>query len=166
VTTDRKDKTSIHRGEKTMAVRRNRFEPLHQLREELDKQFPVLWDTLSGGFSQLASRPFPALNVWEENDHFYAEAEVPGFKHDELDISVVGNELTIKGNRQDSSPEKETTFHRRERGMGTFTRVVRLPVEIDPSRVEANLRDGVLLITLPKSEAAKPRKIDVHTPSV
>jgi HSP20 family protein len=101
--------------------------------------------------------------VWEEKDQFYAEAEVPGFKTDELDISVVGNELTIKGNRQDPSPEKDTTFHRRERGIGTFTRVVRLAVEVDATRVEASLRDGVLLIKLPKSEAARPRKIDVQT---
>ena len=149
-----------------MAVRRNRFEPLHQLREELDRQFPVLWDTLSGRFPQLAARPFPALNVWEEKDHFCAEAEVPGFKNEDLDISVVGNELTIKGNRQEPSPEKETTFHRRERGVGTFTRVVRLPVEIDAAHVEANLRDGVLTVTLPKSEAARPRKINVQTSGV
>jgi HSP20 family protein len=148
-----------------MSVRRNRFEPLQQLREELDRQFPVLWDTLSGGFSQLAARPFPALNVWEEKDHFYAEAEVPGFKSEDLEISVVGHELTIKGNRPDNSLHKDSTFHRRERGLGTFTRLVRLPVEIDPALVQANLRDGVLLVTLPKSEAAKPRKIDVQTPS-
>jgi HSP20 family molecular chaperone IbpA len=69
-----------------MAAVRNRFEPLQQLREELDRQFPVLWDTLSGRFPHLASRPFPALNVWEEKEHFYAEAEVPGFKTDDLDI--------------------------------------------------------------------------------
>jgi len=147
-----------------MAVRRNRFEPLQQLREELDRQFPVLWDTLSGRLPQLAVRSFPALNVWEEQDNLFAEAEVPGFKNEDLDISVVGNELTIKGNRQDEPSDKDTVFHRRERAVGTFTRVIRLPVEIDASRVQANLRDGVLLLTLPKSEAAKPHKIHVQSP--
>jgi HSP20 family protein len=148
-----------------MAVRRNRFEPLQQLREELDRQFPVLWDTLSGRLPQMAVRSFPALNVWEEQDNLFAEAEVPGFKNEDLEISVIGNELTIKGHRQDAPDNKDTVFHRRERGVGTFTRVVRLPVEVDAARVQANLRDGVLLITLPKSEAAKPHKIPVQSPS-
>jgi len=149
-----------------MAVRRNRFEAFQQLRDELDRQFPALWDTLSGRFPQVSGRSFPALNVWEEGDHLYAEAEVPGFKNEDLDISVVGNELTLKGHRQDQPGEKETVFHRRERGVGTFTRLVRLPVEVDANRVEAKLHDGVLLITLPKSEAAKPRKVQVQTPGV
>ena len=148
-----------------MAVRRNRFEPLQQLREELDRQFPVLWDTLSGRLPQMAVRSFPTLNVWEEHDNLFAEAEVPGFKNEDLEISVIGNELTIKGHRQDGAADKETVFHRRERGVGTFTRVVRLPVEIDAARVQANLRDGVLLVTLPKSEAAKPHKIQVQSAS-
>ena len=147
-----------------MAVRRNRFEPLQQLREELDRQFPVLWDTLSGRLPQLAVRSFPALNVWEEQDNLFAEAEVPGFKNEDLEISVVGNELTIKGHRQDERADKDTVFHRRERGVGTFTRVIRLPIEIDAARVQANLCDGVLLLTLPKSEAAKPHKIHVQSP--
>lgn len=148
-----------------MAIRRNRFEPLQQLREELDRQFPVLWDTLAGRLPQLAVRSFPALNVWEEQDGLFAEAEVPGFKNEDLEISVVGNELTIKGHRQDGPSDKEMVFHRRERGVGTFTRVIRLPVEIDAARVQANLRDGVLLLTLPKSEAAKPHRIVVQSPS-
>jgi HSP20 family protein len=148
-----------------MAVRRNRFEPLQQLREELDRQFPVLWDTLSGRLPQMAVRSFPALNVWEEQENLFAEAEVPGFKNEDLEISVIGNELTLKGHRQDAPADKDTVFHRRERGMGTFTRVVRLPVEIDAARVQANLRDGVLLVTLPKSEAAKPHKIQVQSPN-
>ncbi|HEX4144375.1 MAG TPA: Hsp20/alpha crystallin family protein [Pirellulales bacterium] len=148
-----------------MAVRRNRFEPLQQLREELDRQFPVLWDTLSGRFPQMAVRSFPALNVWEEQDNLYAEAEVPGFKNEDLEISVVGNELTLKGHRQEVSADKDTVFHRRERGMGTFTRVIRLPVEIEAARVQANLHDGVLLITLPKSEAARPHKVQVQSAS-
>jgi HSP20 family protein len=148
-----------------MAIRRNRFEPLQQLREELDRQFPVLWDTLSGRLPQVAVRAFPALNLWEEQDSLFVEAEVPGFKNEDLEISVIGNELTLKGKRQDAPAENETVYHRRERGVGTFTRVVRLPVEVDAARVQANLRDGVLLVTLPKSEAAKPHKVPVQSPN-
>jgi len=127
-------------------------------REELDRHFSDLLGTWP---ARLTSSPvFPALNVWEVGDNLYAEAELPGVKQDDLDISVVGGELTIKGRRQFSADEG-TTFHRRERAMGEFTRILRLPVEVDSERVEASLKEGVLLLTLPKHEAAKPRKIEV-----
>jgi HSP20 family protein len=138
------------------------FAPVGQLRDEFDRHFNRLFNfpSLSAGLSN--GRGFPALNVWESGDVFYAEAEVPGLTNDDLEISVVGSELTLKGQRKDSA-EEGATFHRRERGIGAFSRVVRLPAEVDSSKVQANLRDGVLLITLPKHEAAKPRKIQVNT---
>lgn len=107
-------------------------------------------------------RAFPALNVWEQGDDFYAEAELPGLKSEDLDITVVGNELTLKGQRKEE-PEQGNVSHRRERGVGTFTRVVRLPVDIDASKVQATLHDGVLTLKLPKAESAKARKIQVNT---
>lgn len=109
-------------------------------------------------------RVFPALNVWEQGDELYAEAEIPGLKGEDLDITVVGNELTIKGQRQEA-PIDGSVFHRRERGAGAFTRVVRLPAEIDASKVQATLHDGVLTLKLPKAESAKARKIQVTTQS-
>lgn len=105
-------------------------------------------------------RAFPPINVWEDGDTLYVEAELPGVKSDSLDVTVVGDELTIKGERP-ATAEDGLTFHRRERGTGAFTRVVRLPVEVDANQVDAALNNGVLLITLPKSEAAKPRKVQV-----
>jgi|SwirhirootsSR3_FD_contig_61_3804677_length_635_multi_3_in_0_out_0_1 HSP20 family protein len=141
-----------------MALRRtNSFYGLGQLREELDRHFSTLVENLPS----VNSRTFPAVNVWEENDNLHAEAEVPGMTVEDFSISVVGRELTISGERKDRGDES-TTYHRRERGTGPFTRVIRLPFDVDSSRVEANLRDGVLQITLPKSEAAKPRKIQVN----
>jgi HSP20 family protein len=141
-----------------MALRRsNSFYGLGQLREELDRHFSTLVENLPS----VNSRTFPAINVWEENDNLHAEAEVPGMAVEDLSISVVGRELTISGERKDRGKEG-TTYHRRERGTGEFTRVIRLPFDVDSSRVDANLRDGVLQITLPKSEAAKPRKIQVN----
>jgi HSP20 family protein len=105
-------------------------------------------------------RGFPAINVWEDGDKLYVEAEIPGVKSETLDVTVVGGELTIKGERP-ATAEEGLTFHRRERGTGSFIRVVHLPVEVDANQVDAALNDGVLLITLPKSEAAKPRKVQV-----
>jgi HSP20 family protein len=106
------------------------------------------------------TRAFPALNVWEDGDNLYVEAELPGVKSESLDVTVVGDELTIKGERSAIS-EDGVTYHRRERGTGSFTRVVRLPVDVDANQVDASLANGVLLIKLPKSEAAKPRKVQV-----
>jgi HSP20 family protein len=111
-----------------------------------------------------AARPtaWPALNVWEEGDHLFAEAELPGMKMEELDVSVMGRQLTIKGQRA-AGPNVNFTYHRRERGVGDFARTITLPVEIDSAAVEATLKDGVLTIKLPKAPEARPRKIDVRT---
>ncbi len=136
--------------------------PLQQLRSEMDRLFTdflrELPGTRGGGF--FAERTFPAVNLWENEGELYVEAELPGVKQDDLDISVVGNELTIKGERPNMEQEG-LTFHRRERGTGAFTRVLRLPTDVDPTKVEASLRDGVLAIRLPKAEAAKARKIQI-----
>jgi HSP20 family protein len=106
----------------------------------------------------------PRLNVWEEDDVFFAEAEVPGLRHEDLDLSVVGNQLTIKGKRETASEQsgKDAVFHRRERAVGEFVRVLTLPTEINPDAVSATLAGGVLTVKLPKAEAAKPRKINVQ----
>ena len=145
-----------------MIIRRsNGWHPLHQLREEMDRVF----DNFSEGFPR---RPFgwrtvptyPALSIWEDEHSLHAEAELPGLKMEDLELLVVGNELTVKGQRKDEHPEG-TTYHRRERGVGSFSRVIRLPIDIDADKVEATLKDGVLLITLPKAEKAKPRKVQV-----
>ena len=124
-------------------------------------------DSLFGGFLDepfFARRVsvFPALNVWEDGERLFAEAEIPGLKMDDIEVSVVGKQLTIKGVRPTETGDK-ATYHRRERGNGEFSRTVTLPVEIDAAKVEATLKGGVLTITLPKAETAKPRKITVRS---
>jgi HSP20 family protein len=146
-----------------MNVRRfNSGLPVGQLRREMDRLFEDFFGP--GGtaprFGLPSARVFPALNVWEEGDNLVAEAELPGLKPEDVDISVVGNELTVKGRRGGQEVEG-ATYHRRERGVGEFSRVVRLPVEVDGDRVQASLQNGVLRIMLPRSEASKPRKIHV-----
>ena len=88
--------------------------------------------------------------------------EVPGLKTDQLDLSVVGDQLSIRVERPDAAQDG-MTYHRRERPVGSFTRVLQLPVEVEADKVQADLNDGVLTIRLPKAEAAKPRKIQVTT---
>lgn len=129
-------------------------------RRELDRLFDgfLRRDPLFSGGVQA----YPALNLWEDADKIYAEAEVPGLSLDDLDLSITGNELTIRGRRVPVR-EENVVYHRRERGTGEFSRFVTLPVDVDANRVEAALNHGVLTIVMPKAEQAKARKIQVKT---
>jgi HSP20 family protein len=134
--------------------------PLHQFRDEVDRLLTGVLAGRAEGFVPAMFRSQPAINVWEQDDGLKVEMELPGVRSEQLDISVAGGELSVKVNAPDDSQEG-VTYHRRERPVGSFSRIVRLPVEVDADRVEADLRDGVLTITLPKAESAKPRKINV-----
>lgn len=104
----------------------------------------------------------PAMNLWEDAERYYVEAEVPGLKADDLEIVVVGKEVTIRGTRKSSERTEGLNAHRRERPVGEFKRILRLASEVDSSAVEATLKDGVLLVTLPKAEEAKPKRIQIR----
>ena len=136
-------------------------QPMRQLRSELDRVFnDVFGDSLDDRWNvgrRFGSEPsFPAINVWEDEERLYAEAEVPGLRMEDLEILVKGNELTVKGERKNGEQEG-VTYHRRERAVGPFCSVVRLPVDVQVDGVEAQLDSGVLTITLPKAPSARPR---------
>ncbi len=142
-----------------------RWQPLNvaatdwnRLQGEMERAF----ERLTGApVRQLARSTFPALNMWEEDEKFVVEAELPGLELDALEILVSGdNQLTLKGERK--QPEVEGgAWHRQERGFGSFSRTLQLPEDVDPDQVTAELKDGVLTVTLPKSAEVKPRKIEV-----
>lgn len=136
--------------------------PFDQVRTEMDRLLNgVVGNVPRAGTSPwTAPKPFPPLNVWEDADSLYAETELPGIDAESIDISVVGNELTLGGERK-SNVDEGVSYHRQERAVGSFRRTVQLPVEIDAEAVSANMKDGVLTIRLSKHEAAKPRKIKV-----
>jgi HSP20 family protein len=142
--------------------RTNGLPPFAGWRDEMERLMGDFLGNLPGTFPRAfaATAAFPAVNVWEDTNNLYAEAELPGVKSEDLDIAVMGNELTIKGKRPEQDAD-ETAYHRRERGAGEFTRVLRLPVEVSAEGVQAALRDGVLSLTLPKAPSARPRKIEV-----
>ncbi len=137
----------------------NGTHPLNRLRNEMEQIFHGFFDD-APEFGVVGGRTLPPLNVWEDDGNLYVEAELPGVSMSDIEIFVSGDELTVKGERK-ASTEEDAAWHRRERGAGTFSRAIRLPVEIDTEKVEANLTNGVLLITLPKSPASRPRRIDV-----
>jgi HSP20 family protein len=104
----------------------------------------------------------PLANVWQDDNHVYVEMDLPGIQLDKLDITVKeGNVLTVQGEREPTNSDG-AVWHRQERLVGPFTRVLTLPVLVDPDKVEASLEQGVLRLKLSKSEAAKPRKITVR----
>jgi HSP20 family protein len=152
-------------GEHFMAQRtRASFPQFNQLRDEMDRLISNLaaHPTVAGATRFVTGREFPLINLWEDSDNVYAECELPGVRSEDLDISVLGNELTIKGRRGEAALP-QATYHRRERGIGAFSRAVTLPADVAAEHVEASLREGVLRVKLPKTESAKPRKVQVQT---
>jgi len=117
----------------------------------------------SAGWSRRGAPAFPAMNVWTSKDGAILTAELPGVKPDDIDISVVGDTLTLSGTRQVEDVDEETTFHRRERGFGKFTRSFQLPFHVDSGKVEARFDKGVLHVSLPYAEEDKPKKIAVKS---
>lgn len=133
--------------------------------------FGALWNELNQAqdefarwvnrFSGAPAAHGPELNVWEDEHAVFAEADLPGIDPAKLEITVTGgNQLTVQGERE--APKVEgASWLRQERPFGKFARVVTLPTLVDADKVEAKYEAGVLRLTLPKHEAAKPRKIQV-----
>ena len=130
-----------------------------QLRQEVNR----LFNLFSPATEPFFSRVYPAINLTEKGDNFLVRAELPGVNPESLDISVVEGRLQIRGERKADFEEENLSYHRREREAGFFRRTIALPERVDPGKVSASLKTGVLTVTLPKSEDAKPRKITVET---
>ena len=133
----------------------------HDLRHEMNRLLDGGGRCVNGGLGHEA-RGFPSVNIWEDGERFFVEAEIPGLTLNDLQVEVNGNELSIRGERKTATDE-DLTFHHRERGVGSFSRLITLPVDVSPDKVEAVLKDGILTITLPKVEQARVRKIPVKT---
>ena len=97
-----------------------------------------------------------------ENDNAYiVTAELPGIDPKDIDISLEGNVLTLRGEKKEESEKKDKNYHRVERRYGSFVRSLTLPAEVNADKIEADYRNGLLEVTLPKSETVKPKKITV-----
>jgi HSP20 family protein len=103
-----------------------------------------------------------ALDVYETDDAFVVKASLPGVKPEDLDVHVEDNVLTVRGEAKEEEKVENARYHWQERWFGEFERSVRLPSQVAADKVEANLKDGVLTINVPKAEEAKPRKVSVN----
>lgn len=137
---------------------RDPFAELERMKREMDWLAGGLFGT--SGLRQAHAGVFPAVNVTENKDNYFIRAELPGLNAGDLDIQSTGNSLTISGERKISA-EKEAKYHRREREAGKFSRVINLPEAINNEKIDAGLVNGILTVTIPKSEIAKPKKIAV-----
>jgi len=139
---------------------RNPFDQLNLLKRQMDYLSDLMFRGLPTRRS-VAAGVFPLINLTEDTDNYYVRAELPGMKAEDLDIQVVGRNLSISGERKIESEGENVKYHRREREAGKFSRIVGLPGDIDADKVEAKIENGLLTVTVPKAEAAKPKQIAV-----
>ncbi|HEY3395062.1 MAG TPA: Hsp20/alpha crystallin family protein [Lacipirellulaceae bacterium] len=139
-----------------------RRDPFTALREEMNDLRSRLWGGEEEGWFG-AALAAPSVDLSETDTAVEVRMDLPGVKPDDIDIQVSGNILSVTGQRQEEKEEKGRTFHRVERHSGSFSRAITLPAAVNESEVAAEYRDGVLAITLPKSEQAKTRKIKVKS---
>ena len=135
---------------------------LTSLRREMDRLFDRFFEgwpffRISAAGGEWA----PAVDVSETAKEIVVKAELPGMDPKDIDLSVRGDVLTVAGERKQEKEEKGENFHRIERTYGSFSRSVRLPAEVDPGKVDATYKDGVLKITLRKTKEAAVKKIEV-----
>jgi HSP20 family protein len=129
------------------------------MRQQMDNLLNRVSD---GGLPGLNAGVFPSINLTEDKDHYYIRAELPGVSADELNLQVTGNNLSISGERKIETEKDEVRYHRKEREAGKFSRAVSLPGDIDPDGVSGSLTNGILKVSVPKAEKAKPKQISIN----
>jgi len=130
--------------------------------DQLQREMNRLFDSTSRG-PVISATSYPAINIWMNDDGQLITAEMPGVRPDDINIDVNADALSISGLRKPDEVAKEANYHRRERGYGSFSRTIQLPFIVDTNKVEANFKNGVLMISLPRAEADKPKKITVKS---
>ncbi|MEW6159599.1 MAG: Hsp20/alpha crystallin family protein [Verrucomicrobiota bacterium] len=139
--------------------RENYWSPMTELRNRINRMFDV--PEAAGGEMDLFSAWAPAVDVHEDRDKVVVTAELPGMQKNDIDVSVHENTLLISGERKCEEEKSGAEYYQCERYFGKFQRSIALPHTVDTSKVEAKYKDGILTVTLPKSEQAKARQIQI-----
>lgn len=125
-------------------------------------EFDIIRRTMPG-LSTQGTSDFPSVNTWVSSDDAVITTEIPGVDSENIDISVTGKTVTLRGSRKAEDIKDDQSYHRRERWSGEFSKAIKLPFNIDAGKVTAKFRNGVLQLTLPKAEEEKPRKIEIKS---
>jgi HSP20 family protein len=137
------------------------FGRLTDIRDEIDRLFesPLAeWARTSN----LLSGWTPALDLYEDKDNLFVKMELPGMKREDIDVSLHEGSLSISGERKSEQKHEDADVYRAERFFGRFQRTVALPTPVAADKAKAQYKDGILTVTLPKTEEAKPKQIDVN----
>ena len=142
-----------------------RWRPTHDLmniRDEMSRLFDNFFAGLpERGKELLGGEWSPSVDVSETDEEVVVTAELPGVKQDEVDITITDDVLTLKGEKKEEKEVKEKNYHRVERTYGSFQRSIGLPTGVEAGKAKATYKDGVLCITIPKAEEAKPKQIKI-----
>lgn len=115
----------------------------------------------SGQFIDQSAGVFPQMNVSQDSENYYVRSEIPGVKLEDLEVSVTGRSLAVSGERKFEVEDPKVRYHRRERQSGKFRRQFNLPTDLNTDKVQAQYRQGILMLVLPKAESTKPRKVSI-----
>jgi HSP20 family protein len=146
------------------------FHPVRRvatLREDVDNLFNLAFGRLTGnqtepdGLSQFSEGWFPAVDVFEDKDSLVVRAELPGMKKEEIEISLHEGFLTLSGERKAEKRVEGSETYRAERWLGRFHRSISLPCAVVADKIKATYNEGILTVTLPKAEEAKPKQIPI-----
>ncbi|MBN1697280.1 MAG: Hsp20/alpha crystallin family protein [Spirochaetales bacterium] len=133
---------------------------LKQLQEEINDLFDFdRFPTTPGLFDRSVSLP---IDVVETGNEIIVTCELPGLEEKDIDVSIASNVLTIKGSRKDDREEKNKKYYRKESWSGSFQRTISLPASVNAEKISAELKHGILSVTLPKKEEVKPKQISVN----
>jgi len=140
-----------------------KWDPFHEVDELLDRYSrPSDWPFRGGRDVSVRDADWaPRVDISETDDNFCIKAEVPGIKREDVKINIEDHVLSIHGENEQVKEEEGEQFHRVERYYGSFRRSFTLPENVDEEKIEANFKDGLLTLTIPKTEAAKPKSIEV-----
>ena len=133
------------------------------LRSELDRLFDDFYGLTPAKREGSTSVWAPAVDVCEDEENFYVSAELPGMNKEDVDLELENNVLSIKGERKFEKKEEGETYHFIERSYGSFYRSFSLPRNIQGDQISAEFKDGVLKVTIPKTEEVKPKKVEIKS---
>jgi len=135
---------------------------LARMRKEMDRLFENFFSTRPRRTGLLEGTWQPSVDVSETDDEIIVKAELPGLTHDDINISLTDNVLTIKGEKKQEKEDKGENYHRVERSYGNFQRTFTLPSSVQSENTKATFKDGILTINIPKTEEAKPKEIKIN----
>ncbi len=131
--------------------------------EQMQRDMGSLWSFFRPFSSTAQVGVFPPMNIYDDGESYIARAELPGVDPNDIDITITGDTLNIRGKREIKQLSGASSYHRRERKSGEFKRAFNLPDKVDSSKVSAGCKHGILEIRLPRAEESKQRKIEIKT---